>query len=374
MQGRGSEGGNVRILSGGRRNAAGRRLFAPVFVGAVAVAAIALALPVSGVGAAPAHHRHHGHGRRHGHRRHRPHRQAVRGPIKKAHVKVVKAPFLAGKGGGGDPGDDYPARYKNRPMDSVIDEWGEYNRECTSFVAWALQSRNGFRMPFYANANNWGPDAAHHGYTVNSSPAVGSVAWSNAGTWGHVAYVVAVGGGNVTIEEYNHDWHGHYDKRTVPASTFTGYIHFKDRPTEPAPPPPPPPSPSPPSPAPTPEPAPAPEPAPTPVPTPTPAPAPTNPPAPPTYAETTGGVAHTWTNYTNAGGTQGPSIGSNATVQIACALPGFRVADGNTWWYRIASSPWNGAYYVSADAFYNDGRTSGSLIGTPFVDPAVPHC
>ena len=68
------------------------------------------------------------------------------------------------------------------------------------------------------------------------------------------------------------------------------------------------------------------------------------------------------------------SIGSNQTVQITCKVTGFAVADGNTWWYEIASSPWNNAYYVSADAFYNDGGTSGSLIGTPFVDPAVPTC
>jgi uncharacterized membrane protein YgcG len=96
--------------------------------------------------------------------------------------------------------------------------------------------------------------------------------------------------------------------------------------------------------------------------------------APPTWAETTGGVTHTWTNYTNAGGTEGPSIPSNATVQIACKIPGFKVADGNTWWYRIASGPWSGNYYASADAFYNNGRTSGSLIGTPFVDPNVANC
>jgi hypothetical protein len=98
----------------------------------------------------------------------------------------------------------------------------------------------------------------------------------------------------------------------------------------------------------------------------------TSPPATP--AETTGGVTHTWTNYQNAGGTQGPSIPANATVQIACKLTGFAVADGNTWWYRIAPSPWNSSYYASADAFYNDGATSGSLQGTPFVDPAVPNC
>jgi hypothetical protein len=98
------------------------------------------------------------------------------------------------------------------------------------------------------------------------------------------------------------------------------------------------------------------------------------PPTPTTYSETTGSVVHTWTNYTNAGGSEGPEIPSNDTLQIACKIPGFAVADGNTWWYRIASAPWNSAYYGSADAFYNNGATSGSLKGTPFVDPNVPSC
>lgn len=97
-------------------------------------------------------------------------------------------------------------------------------------------------------------------------------------------------------------------------------------------------------------------------------------PAETTYAETTGSVVHTWTDYSDAGGTEGPEIPSNDTVQISCKIPGFAVADGNTWWYRIASSPWNNVYYGSADAFYNDGATSGSLQGTPFVDSNVPSC
>lgn len=104
-------------------------------------------------------------------------------------------------------------------------------------------------------------------------------------------------------------------------------------------------------------------------------PPPTPPPAAPgTFAETTGGVTHTWTNYTNAGGYPGASIPSNATVQVSCRIVGFRVSDGDTWWYRIASSPWNNAYYASADPFYNNGQTSGPLKGTPFVDEAVPGC
>jgi hypothetical protein len=112
---------------------------------------------------------------------------------------------------------------------------------------------------------------------------------------------------------------------------------------------------------------------PTAAPTTPPTPVPTNPP-PPTYRETVGGNARTWTNWTNAGGAEGPTIPKFATVDISCALEGFRVANGNVWWYRIASPPWSDAYHVSADAFYNNGATSGSLVGTPYVDPAVRHC
>jgi hypothetical protein len=102
----------------------------------------------------------------------------------------------------------------------------------------------------------------------------------------------------------------------------------------------------------------------------TPAPAP----APTTWSETVGSDAHTWSDPANAGGNEGPTIPGGQTVQIACRLQGFTVADGDTWWYQIASAPWNDAFYVSADAFYNNGQTSGTLKGTPFVDPAVNGC
>jgi hypothetical protein len=81
-----------------------------------------------------------------------------------------------------------------------------------------------------------------------------------------------------------------------------------------------------------------------------------------------------WTDYTNAGGSEGSTVPGGQTVQIACRVEGLRVQDGDTWWYGIASPPWNGSDYVSADAFYNNGQTSGSLHGTPFVDPAVARC
>jgi hypothetical protein len=161
-------------------------------------------------------------------------------------------------------------------------------------------------------------------------------------------WVSAVNGNQVTVQEYNEHYDGKYDERTYSlGSEPYQYIHFADISYSP-----------------------------TKIPQPTP---PTTPPSSgggsgTTHAETTGSVAATWSNYINGGGTQGPSIGKNQTVQISCKLTGLKVSDGNTWWYQIASSPWNNSYYVSADAFYNNGATSGSLHGTPFDDGNVPNC
>lgn len=99
-----------------------------------------------------------------------------------------------------------------------------------------------------------------------------------------------------------------------------------------------------------------------------------SPPTPVTYRETTGGETNTWSDPSDAGGNEGPQIPANTTVQVVCRLQGLQVQDGNPWWYEIASSPWDGGYYASADAFYNNGSRSGSLARTPFYDPAVPVC
>ena len=126
-------------------------------------------------------------------------------------------------------GDDYPTKWKNIPMDSVFDDWGMYNRECTSFVAWCLSSRNGYafnRAGKSWNANLWGGNARSMGFTVDMNPQVGSVAWWDAGF--HVAWVRTVSGDSVLIEEYNYGYNGTYNERWINKNSVSGYIHFKD--------------------------------------------------------------------------------------------------------------------------------------------------
>ena len=142
---------------------------------------------------------------------------------------VASDSVYAYSGGNGSiaRGDDYPAHYKNGSQE--IDKWRMYSRQCTSFAAFRLSNVNGFEIPgAYGNANEWGYRARREGYRVDNTPAIGSIAWSTAGGYGHVAWVSNVMGDNIEIEEYNYGYTGSYNKRTIKANTMTGFIHFKD--------------------------------------------------------------------------------------------------------------------------------------------------
>ena len=124
-------------------------------------------------------------------------------------------------------GDDYPYYYKNGGQE--IDKWRLYSRQCTSFAAFRLSSVNGFELPAaYGNANEWGTRARREGYRVDKNPEIGAIAWSTEGFYGHVAWVSNVSGDMIEIEEYNYGVRESYNRRTVKASSMTGFIHFKD--------------------------------------------------------------------------------------------------------------------------------------------------
>ena len=130
--------------------------------------------------------------------------------------------------------DDYPDEYKNAVRHVNQDEWKFFSRECTSFVAWCLNSRNGVEFTNWyggvrwSHAKNWRNVAESIGILVDSNPAVGCVAWWSYGQYGHVAYVVAVDGDEIDIEEYNFYDHGEYNRRTIKKSDPDGFIHIKD--------------------------------------------------------------------------------------------------------------------------------------------------
>ncbi|KAI8319596.1 CHAP-domain-containing protein [Martensiomyces pterosporus] len=124
--------------------------------------------------------------------------------------------------------DDYP--YPNEC--DGIDPWRYYKCQCTSFVAWRINSRlgvkfhNQYKGAAWGNANSWAGAARATGVPINNTPVPGAVAQTSGGsTLGHVAYVTKVSGDTVTVEEYNYVRHK-YGVRTAPKNSFN-YIHLK---------------------------------------------------------------------------------------------------------------------------------------------------
>ena len=72
----------------------------------------------------------------------------------------------------------------------------------------------------WGDATNWAANAKADGYTVASTPKVGAVAWR----YGHVAAVIGVGDGTVTITEQNYDWNSGIRTITIPVDSYQ-YIY-----------------------------------------------------------------------------------------------------------------------------------------------------
>lgn len=122
----------------------------------------------------------------------------------------------------------------------VADTWGFFQGQCTSWVAWRLNARNGvaftnnYKGVRWGDASNWAAAARSLGIAVNSTPAVGAVAWYA----NHVAYVEAFNAdGSIVLADMNSDSHNlQREGFTVQPGTRVGqvggwpsqFIHIKD--------------------------------------------------------------------------------------------------------------------------------------------------
>lgn len=124
----------------------------------------------------------------------------------------------------------YPDHYKNAPRDTINDEWGYLNRECTSYAAHklSLDSKNS-GYTHLGHAISWGTAGEPH-----SNPKPGDVAYFGAGSWsggvsgyGHVGFVDEVKGDTIIMSDYNYGdpgwlYHVHKLDKNVP----TKYLRF----------------------------------------------------------------------------------------------------------------------------------------------------
>ena len=135
-------------------------------------------------------------------------------------------------GAGSASGGGYPAIWANAEQDTIVDNWGLYNRECVSYTAWKVAS-TGRYVPHFGgagNANQWPSTTARYGIANGSTPKAGSVAIWYVGAYGHAMYVEAVNGdGTITVSDYNNNMDGlgwgryHYYTRSAAGLT---YIYF----------------------------------------------------------------------------------------------------------------------------------------------------
>jgi peptidoglycan DL-endopeptidase CwlO len=147
-------------------------------------------------------------------------------------LKAQQAAALAARFGsrvipGGTCGGGYPAKWCNAAQDSLVDNWGMYNRECVSYTAFKVW-QSGRTMPYWGgrgNANQWPANARAAGIPVDGNPRAGDVAISMPGPYGHAMYVEGVSGNNVYVSQYNYGNNGEYSTMTIPSSGLQ-FIHF----------------------------------------------------------------------------------------------------------------------------------------------------
>lgn len=108
-------------------------------------------------------------------------------------------------------------------MDTMVDPWNLYNRECVSYVAWALESRFGKTVNAWhgdGNATQWPTSAARWSgaYRV-ASPQPGDVvvlpASGGFAPIGHVMIVESVSGNDMFVSQYNFYGTGQYSTMWV---------------------------------------------------------------------------------------------------------------------------------------------------------------
>jgi peptidoglycan DL-endopeptidase CwlO len=144
-------------------------------------------------------------------------------------TEQINALQLADAPGPRQPGDDYPWRDAGFSLSPL----GYVYRNCTDFVAWRLNRDQGVTAapwkwvwsnltPNGGDASQWEKGWIAHGWVTSATPIVGSVAWF---VGNHVAYVHAIDGANVVIEEYNGTTSRAYAERTIPISSVGRFLY-----------------------------------------------------------------------------------------------------------------------------------------------------
>lgn len=141
-------------------------------------------------------------------------------------VIAVTVPMLVMIDVGPACGGGYPRQWCEHPLDSVVDNWGMYNRECVSYTAFRVYS-SGRNVPLgLGDANNWPLQAKAQGVAVDGNPKVGDVAIRYGDDHGHSMYVESINNnGTINISQYNAHKTGTFSQATITTAGLV-FIHF----------------------------------------------------------------------------------------------------------------------------------------------------
>lgn len=99
-------------------------------------------------------------------------------------------------------GNPYPTQQDTEYISPGVYGDGYYEVPCTWFAWQQAYDRKGISLPDWGHAVNWWQGAKNDGYATGSTPQPDSIAVWSGDTFGHVAYVTSVSGGNTfTINE-----------------------------------------------------------------------------------------------------------------------------------------------------------------------------
>lgn len=134
-------------------------------------------------------------------------------------------------------GDTYPSPLCSSPQDSIVSQWGLYNRECVDYVAWKEFS-TGHYVPYgLGNAGDWPSNVPQSWLTNNPQPGDAAVRPANPNLYfgseqdvGHVMYIEAINGdGTMAISQYNASLNGTYSYVASRSMAGLKFIHFPTR-------------------------------------------------------------------------------------------------------------------------------------------------
>lgn len=122
------------------------------------------------------------------------------------------------------------------PQDSMVDPWQLYNRECVSYVAWAISQRFGKYVEGFngeGNAYQWPYSAPKYSgaYRVGSPQPGDAVILPQSGDFapiGHAMVVESVSGGTVHVSQYNFYGTGQYSTMDI-QTTGVIFLRFQNR-------------------------------------------------------------------------------------------------------------------------------------------------